>query len=54
MILDRDPLTALGIDIKFSNNVILGGKVPYKGCSSPMVNVINYNFNIITDKTVKP
>ena len=54
MILGRDLITALGLDLKFYGNVILGGEVPYKECSVPMVDVINYNYNIITDKTVKP
>ena len=54
MILGRDLLTALGLDIKFYENVILGREGPYKGCLAPMVNVNKYNFNIITSKTVKP
>ena len=47
-------LTALGLDLKFSYNVIIGGEGPYKGCSAPMADVSNYNFTYITDKTVKP
>ena len=31
MILGRDLLTALVIDLKSSDNVIIGGEVPYKG-----------------------
>ena len=54
MILGRDLLTALGTDLKLSENVIIGGEGPYKGCSSPMVDVSNYNFKSITEKTVKP
>ena len=53
MILGRDLLTALGIDLNFSKNVISGGEGPYEGCSAPIFDVINYNFNIITYKTVK-
>ena len=44
MILGRDLLTALGLDLKFSENVIHGGYGPYKGCSEPMVDVYNYTF----------
>ena len=32
MILGRDLLTALVLDIKFSENVIIGGEGPYEGC----------------------
>ena len=54
IILGRYLLTALGLDIKFSENVIIGGEGPYEGCSEPMVDVSNYAFKYITDKTVKP
>ena len=53
IILGRDLLTALVLDLKFSNNIIFGVEGPYEGYSVPMVDVINYNFNIITFKTVK-
>ena len=52
--LGRDLFTALGLDIKVYDNVISGGEGPYEGCYAPMVDISNYNFNIITDKTVKP
>ena len=54
MIPGRDLLTALVLDIKFSGKSIPGREWPYKGCSAPMVDVSNYNFNIITAKTVQP
>ena len=54
MILGRDILTTLGLDLKFSDNVIIGGKGPYKGFSSHMVDISNYEFKSLTDKTVKP
>ena len=41
MILVRYLLTALGLDIKFYDNVMIGGEGPYKGFSSPMVDVIS-------------
>ena len=53
MILGIDLLTALGLDLKFSENVIIGGKGPYEGCPSPMVDVSKYDFKSKTDKTVK-
>ena len=33
MILGRDLISALGIVIKFSDHVMVGGAVPYEGCS---------------------
>ena len=53
MILGRDLLTVLGMDLNVSENIILGGEGPKKGCSAPMVGVNNYEFNILTAKTVK-
>ena len=53
MILGGDLLIALGLDIKFSEKVIIGGEGTFEGCSSPMVDVSNYDFKSITDKTVK-
>ena len=52
MILGIDLLTALGLDLMFSRNDILGREGPYEGFSAPMVDVRNYGFNIITAKTV--
>ena len=54
MILDRDLLTALGLDLKISENVIHSGEGPYEGCSAPMVDVSNYEFKSLTYKIVKP
>ena len=54
MILGRHLLTALELDLKFFENVILGREGPYKGFSAPMVDASNHDFNIITAKTVKP
>ena len=54
LILGRDLLTALGLDLNFSENVIIGGEGPYEVFSSPMVDVRNYNFKSIKDTTVKP
>ena len=53
MILGRDLLTDLGIDIKFSNRVIVGSKGTYEGCSAPMFDVRNYDYAPLTDKIVK-
>ena len=54
MILGRDLLTTLVLDLKFYKNVIYGGEGPYKGCSASMVDVKNYDFNILTAKKVRP
>ena len=50
MILGRYLLTALVLDIKFSDNVIICREGPYEGCSEPMVDVSNYGYKSITDK----
>ena len=54
MILGRDLLPALGLDINFSENVMHGGERPYKGSLAPIVDVNNHDSNILTAKTVKP
>ena len=41
MILGRYLLTELGLDLKFSENVGIGGKGPYEGFSASMVDVSN-------------
>ena len=42
IILGRDPLTPLGMDLNFSVNVIIGVEGPYEGWSTPMVGLSNY------------
>ena len=54
MILGIDLLTSLGLDLEFSENIIIGGDRPYEGCSAPMDDLINYEFKPLTDKIVKP
>ena len=54
MIIGRDLLTALGLELKFYDPVIVGSKSPYEGCLSPMVDMINYDYAHLTDKIVKP
>ena len=54
MIPGRDLITTLGMDPKFSGDVIIGSDEPYEGWSEPMVEVSNYNFTSLTDKIVKP
>ena len=53
IILCRDLPNALGLDIKFSDNVIIGGDWLYSGCSSHMIYVKKYYFKSLTDKIVK-
>ena len=50
MILGRYLLTSLGLNLKFSGNVMHVGEGPYKWCSAPMVDVNNYDFNIFNGK----
>ena len=54
MILGRGLLTALGLDLRFSENVIIGREKPYEGWSAPMVDISNNKFKYITDKNNKP
>ena len=54
MILGRDLLTSLGLDLKFSENIIIGGEGSYEGCSELMVNLSNYYFKSLTENVVKP
>ena len=52
MILVRDLLTALGLDLFFSENLIIGGEDSYKGCLLPMADFVNYDFKSLTEKIV--
>ena len=54
MILGRYLLTDLGLDHKFSENIIIGCGGPFKGCSAPMVDLSTYYFKPLTDNKVKP
>ena len=54
MIPGRDLLTSLGLNLKFSENSIIGGEGIYEGCSAPIVDISNYKFKSIIDKPVKP
>ena len=54
MILSKDLLKALGLDLNFSKNVIVGGDGTYKDCYTPMADVTDYNFKPMTEKTIKP
>ena len=44
MILGRDIITTLVLDIKFSDNVVIGVEGPYGGFLAPLVDVSNYGF----------
>ena len=54
MILDRDLITTLEMDIMFSDNVIIGADIKYEWCTATIVDVSNYWFISLSDKTVKP
>ena len=53
IIIVRDLLTALGLNIEFSDNVSIGGDGPCEGCSAPMVDLSNYEFKSFMDEIVK-
>ena len=53
MILGRNLPTTLGLNLKFSENIMIGGEGPYEGSSAIMVDVSNCKFTYITNKTVK-
>ena len=42
------------MDIKFYENIVLGGDGKFKGCSVPMVDVIAYDFKSLIANKVKP
>ena len=50
MILGRYLLTTPGLDLKFSENLIIVGEVPYEGCLAPMTYLSNYDFKSLTKK----
>ena len=53
MLLGIDLLTALVLDPKFSEHVIIIGDRPYKGCSAPMADVTDYKLTTIMDNIIK-
>ena len=54
MILGRYLLTKLGLYLKFSEHVIIGGDGLYEGWLAPMDDVTDYEFKYLTDKIIKP
>ena len=50
MILGRYLLTAVGLDLKFPQNIVIGDEGPYNGCSRPMAEVRNHDFKNLTKK----
>ena len=52
--LGRDLFTALVLDLKFSENIIIGVEGPYEGCLVTMVDLISYDFKSLTENIVKP
>ena len=53
MILGRDLLNDLGLDLKFYERTIIVGGGPYEGWSAPMVDSGNSDFTSLTYKIVK-
>ena len=54
MILGRDLLTSMVLDLKLSLNIFIGSELPYELCSAPIVDVSNYEFKVSLYKRVKP
>ena len=54
MILGRDILKALGLNIKFSEHVIEEDDVPLKGSTEPMVDLGKYEFKILNIGNITP
>ena len=52
ILLDGYILTALEIDVKFSDHINIVVVGPYKGCIAPMVDLNNYDFKIFSDKVI--
>ena len=53
IILGSDLLTYMGLDLKFSESIKVGGGGPYEGCLKYMVDLGKYNFKYLTEKIVK-
>ena len=54
MILGRNILTDLVLDLKFSEKFVWGGERSYEGCTMPMADIITLKYkllNIMTDIT---
>ena len=54
MILGKDLLTALGLDLKYYEDIILRRDGQFKGYSAPMLDVSTYDFKPLTENKVKP
>ena len=54
MILGRDILKALGLNIKLSDNAIESGDGPFKGLKSPMVYLGAYEFKDLETGKITP
>ena len=53
MIVGKDTLTSLGLDLNFSENITIGGEEPYYWCSAPIVDLSNYGFKFLMENMVK-
>ena len=54
MILGRDILTALGLNLKFSDHVIDAYGGPFKGSTAPMVDISTYEFKDVETGNITP
>ena len=54
MILGRDLITSLVLDLKKFKNVVIGGEGSYEGFLATMVDVSSYYFKTLTERMIKP
>ena len=54
MILGRDILTELGLNIKLSEHVIRADDGPFKECKTPMVDLVTYIFKDLNTGEITP
>ena len=54
MILGRDLLTALGLNLKLSEHVTKSDYGPFKGSSAPMLDLVTYEFKYLNTGKLHP
>ena len=54
MILGRDLLTSLGLNLKLSDHIIEADDGPFKGSTAPMVDMGTYEFKDLETKKITP
>ena len=54
MVVDRDLLTALGLNLNFSGQVIEENDGPFNGSASPMADLGTYEFKYLNTRKITP